>query len=631
MVLDNIEYEGVSGAEAFREYWPPSAIKGSVLVTTRNRGSVFSLVRQIIEVKPLTHEEAVKVFYANLTSPPPSPVDAHLENYDQALQLVRELGGLPLAITEAAAYISRTRSTIEAYLDAFKEAGGVLNLLSDVVDTGKYYLKTVTTTWNLSFSQLEKTSSAPLLNVLALLDPDGIPEDLFTEGAGEIDAQITESLFLRKGFHYEDAVGRLAQLALLSRQSKSLYVHRLVQQAALRRMDANEFVDAYEAAAQLTWKVFPKSDRSSLWPHWARAAQYLSQALRLEMHYQWYRDHGKESRHSKHAADLFTQCGKYLRERSLFEQSIRFLTAALNAQESAHGREHLLTASCYYALGRSYLDLMRLDEAISHFQIAADVQKTILGPNHRTTANSLNDLGIAYHESCDLEKAEELYRFRLKVYEELLGPDDPFTVSSLNNLAMIALARGHPAEGVDLTRRSLAAQEQAFGDDHPYLPKTRNYLAFCLRAAGELEEAAVLHRRALQYQEAKLGRQHVSTATSLQGLADVLHDQGHLEEAAENYSQVFHIRRETLKVQHPDRIGASKNYIILLCKLSRFEEAEVCLADIEREAVRELGPDKENAIKSLMAPGRSFCMAASQNIEVFRALPLEGRYVQHQH
>jgi tetratricopeptide (TPR) repeat protein len=630
IVFDNVEFDGTSGIEIFRNYWPASAIQGSVLVTTRNRGSVVSLGSKVLEIQPLQEGEAIKVFYANLLSPPPSPIDGDSGDHASAVKLVRELGGLPLAITQASAYINRQRSTVEAYYKKFIAVDDSLDMLSDTSDT-TYELKTVTTTWNISFEQIRGSNSAVLLNVLALLDPDGVPESVFTAGGSAIDTNDRHHVFMHDEWRYEDSVGTLAQYALLSRQHKSLYTHRLVQQVSLRRMSADDVVCAYEAATRLVWKVFPASDRSSLWPHWAAAARYLSQALRLEMHYQRYRESTGTGRPATHVAELFTQCGKYLRERSLFEQSIRFLEVARDTQESRNGRMHLATASCYYALGRSYLDLMQLDKAISHFKIAAEVQTSLLGENDRTTANSLNDMGIAYHESGELDEAERLYRVRLAVYERLLGPDDPYTASSLNNLAMIALARGDWAQGVTLTRRSLAIQEHALGNDHPYLPKTRNYLAFCLRAAGELEEAAKLHQLALAYQELKLGKQHVSTATSLQGLADVYHDQGHFDDALDLYLQVFRIRRETLKVQHPDRVGASKNLIMLLCKLNRMDQAEACIADIEQEAVAELGPEHELIINALLAPGRSLILECSKDIESFKSLPLEGRYVQHQH
>lgn len=71
---------------------------------------------------------------------------------------------------------------------------------------------------------------------------------------------------------------------------------------------------------------------------------------------------------------------------------------------------------------------------------------------------------------------------------------------------------------------------------------------------------------------------------------DVLYDQGQLDEAIDLYFRVFAIREESLDVRHPDRISASRNLMILLCKQGQVDGAKTCLRRVGKSIVEEIGP-----------------------------------------
>lgn len=626
MVFDNAD-----NLECLRKFWPPPAAKSFVLMTTRDQTASRSPAEVGIHVTPFGVDDAVEVFFSLLgrPNPDPSPPDSKLIHRSPAGSLVLELGMLPLAISQAAAFIARVGCSIENYLEMYKDADSPSRFLNSDKDTNFFYENTVATTWNISFSRIEQhhPESADLLRILAFLDPDGVPESLFHKAKSAMNSDDPRFNFLLDRTLYNNAIGGLTQLSLMHRQSDTLYVHRIVQEVTLQRMDVTSLLSAYQAAASLVWTVFPSSTGSSLWPHWSEASRYLSQALRLELH------HRKlpQSSRLRHVGDLFRECGKYERDRGLFDQSIRFLQLATTLCEQQNGKENLDTAMCHYALGRSLLDAMRLAEAIDSFRTAGETQERILGRHHRTTANTFNDMGIAYHEAGDLDEAEKWYRYRLGIYVDLLGEDDPFTVSSYNNLALVALARGKSEKAVAYTRRSLAAQLKAFKPDHPYLPKTRNYLAYCLRATGQLEEAAGLHRQAAATQETLLGPRHVNTVTSLQGLADVLHDQGNVEEAIDLYYRITAVREESLGHHHPAYIGASRNLLLLLCKSGQLDDASTYLRRIVDNSAGNNTSQMRQSIEELLSFGRQLIARTKADPQISKDVPLEGRYVQHQH
>jgi hypothetical protein len=83
------------------------------------------------------------------------------------------LGGLPLALEQAAAYIQTTQGTLASYLALFRHRRS--ELLSRGEPTG--YNKTVASTWALAFDRLEQTApgAVGLLRLLAFCASEAIP------------------------------------------------------------------------------------------------------------------------------------------------------------------------------------------------------------------------------------------------------------------------------------------------------------------------------------------------------------------------------------------------------------------------------------------------------------------------
>ena len=90
-----------------------------------------------------------------------------------ARDLADELGGLPLALEQAAAYIQATGGTLAGYLALFRQRRA--ELLARGEPTG--YGKTVASTWALAFDHLQQTApgAVGLLRLLAFCAPEAIP------------------------------------------------------------------------------------------------------------------------------------------------------------------------------------------------------------------------------------------------------------------------------------------------------------------------------------------------------------------------------------------------------------------------------------------------------------------------
>lgn len=98
----------------------PQCLHGSILITTRSKDEALNLVEQrdIITIKPMNSEDALKLFENKLGG------DEGSDNVDDAAELLVEIEFMPLAIVQAAAYISRRkpRYSVRECLQGFRES-----------------------------------------------------------------------------------------------------------------------------------------------------------------------------------------------------------------------------------------------------------------------------------------------------------------------------------------------------------------------------------------------------------------------------------------------------------------------------------------------------------------------------
>ncbi len=159
----------------------PQLRTGHVLITSRLRKWPPGFQKQ--ELGVLSREEAVQ-FLLQRTEGERSRSG---EDAEQADRLAEILGGLPLALEQAAAYIGHHQTTFAKYLESWeKEREEVLAWH----DEDMQYPASVATTWQTTLRQLTPKAAA-LLRLTAFLAPEPIPSAMFeggeefVEGGGE--------------------------------------------------------------------------------------------------------------------------------------------------------------------------------------------------------------------------------------------------------------------------------------------------------------------------------------------------------------------------------------------------------------------------------------------------------------
>ena len=198
--------------------WLPRSKRGTILMTTRDRrvGERITGNKQVVAVNSFSKDEACQLLKSRL------PDDEWDD--DKAKALVHELVYLPLAITQAAAYMTQNSSSISNYLSGFHvgESERQQLLHEDFYNMRRDQdIQTpVLHTWRLSFGliQKQKPRAIEILSVMAVLDREGISRSLLLRDG-------------KSGVSFTAALGVLQSFSLIhfEKERSSFSMHRLVQ------------------------------------------------------------------------------------------------------------------------------------------------------------------------------------------------------------------------------------------------------------------------------------------------------------------------------------------------------------------------------------------------------------------
>jgi tetratricopeptide (TPR) repeat protein len=432
----------------------PNQYSGKVLLTSRAQNFRSVGIANPVNLSVMTEAEALEFFAKSL-----GVEEIASPEMEAAKALAAELGYLPLALEQAAAYISVEEVTFGEYLGKYRELRAAIFGMSEA-QAGNYK-ETVMTTWRLNFEKVEKdgAGAGDILRVSAFFSAEAIPFELIGRGGAEISEAAKEAV--KGGAYVSEALTPLTRYSLIERdkECETFSVHRLVQ-AVMRERLGEAQREWAERAVRATNAAFPESGDFKHWPMLERL--------------------------TPHGAHL---------EKVIEEFGIEFLEA---------GR--LLNQTGYYLKERG-----RYAEAKPMYERALAIREKALGAEHPDTAVSLNNLALLYYAQGEYGKAEPMYERALAVKEKALGAEHPSTADSLNNLALLYYAQGNYAKAEPLFKRALLICNSVLGKNHPYRAMSLWHIGALRRAQGRLEEASELHGEALEILTGALGAEHSHT------------------------------------------------------------------------------------------------------------------------
>jgi tetratricopeptide (TPR) repeat protein len=598
LILDNADDLSLA-----REFLP-STFEGHIMLTTR--AQAMGRLADRLEIDTLEQEIAALFLLrrAGLIDSVAPLEEARGSDIAAAREICTELGGLPLALDQAGAYIEEMQCGLSRYLanyqtrrkDLLRWRGKIVLDHPDPVED----------TWSISFEKVEQRNpvAANLLRLCAYFSPDDIPEELIMQGANfpGLEALAEDTLA------FDGASAELRNYSLLQRdgEARTLSVHRLVQSVLRDSMDAAIQRDWAQRAIRVVNMAFPEVEFAA----WSQCERYLPHALAC---IKWIE---QEQLSSIEAAQVLLKVGWYLKDRVRYKEAEPLIRQALemNSQhlppdsvdiaqaltilaEMYHawgyyaeaeppyqkaltiyerlGSEHPYTISSMSNLASLYSSQGKYKEAERLYQRVLTSREKDLGPEHLDTARSLSNLGCCYGDEGKYTEAESLLKRALAIYERQLSPDDPELADVLNNLAELYCQQGKYSLAEPLYQRALAICKQQLGQDHPDTANCMHNLATLYYEQRKYAKAESLLEQVLAICEQKLGPDHPDTAHCLRNLARLYDRQDRNAEAKPLYLKALEICEQQLGHDHPHTRSTREKYEDLLRKMETEESEKI--------------------------------------------------------
>ena len=562
MVLDNADDQAVFKSrfqvtEASEQSMPlfcylPHSQKGSIVITTRDQR-----VGQRLAAKPVIVGSFDGPMAKTLLQ---SKLDQSIEWIEEdANKLVTDLDFLPLAVTQAAAFISENNITVKKYTNLLRTSdSGLTSLLNqDLIDLRRDFdaSSSIVRTWQVSFDQIrmQNTRAAELLSLMAVLDRQSIPKALLCRH----DEQEVEIVI---------ALGTLQAFSLISsdREGEAFEMHRLVQVSTLKWLEMqSEKLKWQEGALRLLSANFPNGTFET----WETCALYLPHVIIVIGSLTLGLDHLNELRLLENTAD-------YLQFQGQFKVAEQIIVRALELYQKAYGNEHSDTLRSMKILGEILTDAGKYDDAEKLLRKVLMSGESTLGEKHEFTLSTISSLtSVLMSQGKDTE-AKELLEQNVKLQSEILGEENPKTLLSMGNLALTYQHLKRLNEAEELELQVLKAHEKALGAEHPHTLWSMASLAMTYADLNRLNEAAELEVQVLKARKKVLGAEHRDTLWSMTSLALTYVNLNRWNEAEDLEVQALKGREKALGAEHRDTLFSMAELAATYQHLNRWNEAE---------------------------------------------------------
>jgi tetratricopeptide (TPR) repeat protein len=508
LVFDNVE-----DAAAVKAFLPPAGSLNPhqhVLITSRSQAWA-----RVLSVDAFSEAEAMTY------------INAHIDSQDQTSvrALVNALGGLPLALSQAIAYMRATGVTVSMYLELLRAKP--MSAFSEVdEDLSRSYPHTVWSTWALSMVKIEQDPQAVrMLRACAWLAADNIPLYLFEDEAllGANQSVIYGTLKTLRAYSMVDVT-----------KDGFIKIHRLVQvvlQDSMRGDDSS----LVQVIACLS-RVYPWHKR--IQSDFDRTRDLLDHLEVVLVHADIRQNSASNTAdwatHYLHVneplSEAYDSLGDAAKKKELLER-------ALCIKEAYYGPNHIKVAGTLTNLGNAYASLGDAAKSKKLLERALCINEAHYGPDHVEVARTLNNLGNAYGSLGDAAKSKELLERAVRINEAHYGPDHVEVAGTLNSLGNAYGSLGDAAKKRELLERAVRIMEAYYGPDHVVLARVLHNLGNAYYGSfGDAAKMKELLERALRILETHYGPNHVVVAGTLSNLGtacDLLGDAGKGKELLE--------------------------------------------------------------------------------------------------
>ncbi|ESU10201.1 hypothetical protein FGSG_12516 [Fusarium graminearum PH-1] len=523
----------------------PKYRSGTILITSRSMDAAERLTgshKAIYRVPAMDDTRSLRLLQNKLNGD---------FDKDAAVDLLRALDYIPLAITQAAAYINRRapRASVQTYLDAFRESdkkkGSLLNRDAGDLRRDETVSNSVVTTWQVTFEQIhqERPSAAKLLSFISFFNPQGIPgfvlHDYNTDLTDNVDRDAEA-----ESDDFEDDLDVLRGYSLVSvTAAKDVFeVHSLVQfctRAWISMVD-----DAERWKRVFLWSIsrhFP-SGAFETWPTCQLLLPHIESLL----------EEKPPDEELQNWTCLLASCARYMWTIGNFGAAEILGRKAVETRVEVLGEEHPDTLTSMNNLALTFLDQGRWKEAEELEVGVIEMRKRVLGEEHPDTLISMGNLASIFRNQGRWKEAEELQVGVMEIMKRVLGEEHPDTLISMNNLALTFLDQGRWKEAEELEVGVIEIKKRVLGEEHHSTLISMGNLASIFRNQGRWKEAEELEVGVMEIMKRVLGEEHPDTLTSMNNLAITWKEQGRTRDALALMRSCVVLREQVLGIDDPD-------------------------------------------------------------------------------
>jgi tetratricopeptide (TPR) repeat protein len=561
LILDNADDLALA-----REFIP-AAPKGRIIPTTRAQAT--GAIATNVEVLKMEDEEGAlfllrrsKLLAENAALESAAEVDR-----TKAIEITKEVGGLPLALDQAGAFIEESSSSPAEYLDLYRTQGTYLR--SQRGELAADHPESVAITFSLSFEKVEAANptAADLLRACAFLAPDSIPEEIFTESGahlgGLLSATVNNLLALI------NAVKETLRYSLLrrDRDAHTLSIHRVVQDVLKDTMDESAHRQWAERIVKAVNQVLPEFDETDI-SEWHRFERILPHAqVCVGLVERW-------DLKFPEAAQLLNNTARYMHNHAVLTGVEPLYVRALAIREYLYEQDNLDVATSLHNLGWLKRDQGKYSEAELLYLQALEIRKRRLGEHNVIVARSLQELGNLKRFQGKYAEAKTYLNQSIESLKAASASDDSILAESLGNLGNVLISQGKYVDAESVITRALKISEKVYGSGHSNVAGILDLLGRVYNHQGQYLKAEPLFLRARKIIGVTYGEYHPAVAYILDGLADIYYAQNKFADTETHLLLALTIMEKVYGKDHPETSTALNNLGLFYQKRGNFIKAE---------------------------------------------------------
>ncbi|KAI1870393.1 uncharacterized protein JN550_005321 [Neoarthrinium moseri] len=576
LVVDNADDQelvfGSDDKSGIEEHLPDSE-NGLILLTTRSRHVAGEFAQSdIIHVKQMGLEEAEELLKKTLTQ------EQTMQDKASVTELLAHLTYLPLAITQAVAYLNQTRTPVRTYLGmlrgAEKDAARVLG--REFRDNTRYRgsRNAIATTWIVSFDQIQKSNplAVNLLSFMSCIEPKAIPKSILPGLESE-------------GFEW--AIGTLCGYSFLVQRedSDTFDMHSLVHMATCGWIEKqNREGQVMSEAIHHLEDIYPSNEGGNrdLWrgylPHALRALERsnkyeseeraefcmsvglslfadrrFKEAIRcFEQAFGWRKDHCTEDDRYRLASEQALACA-YLEDRRI-KEAIEMLEHIVKVERDTLDEKDPNRLASEHALACAYLEDRRIKEAIEMLEHIVEVERDALDEKDPNRLASEQALACAYLEDRRIKEAIEMLEHIVKVERDTLDEKDPNRLASEHALACAYLEDRRIKEAIEMLEHIVEVERDALDEKDPNRLASEHELARAYLEDRRIKEAIEMLEHIVEVERDALDEKDPNRLASEHELARAYLSDRRVKKAIEILEYVVKLQKETLHEKDPDRL-----------------------------------------------------------------------------